>query len=115
MGHTWCDGGRGQGIQCVFAQRVSTVCPPSLGRLLQGGQQVALKLGHPIQFKQCSLPFVGLVETKLQDPVASSAQAAEVAHLMEKRDVSIVPPSSHARVGSQEVKGNATHFGSLRF
>ncbi|KAK0132870.1 DnaJ subfamily C member 16 [Merluccius polli] len=45
-----------------------------------------------IQFKHRPRHFMGLVGTKLQDPIASIALAAEVAGLLEKGGVSIVPP-----------------------
>ncbi|CAL8403787.1 unnamed protein product [Boreogadus saida] len=44
-----------------------------------------LRWGHPIQFKRRPPPFMGLVETTLRDPAASTALAAEVARLLAHR------------------------------
>ena len=51
-----------------------------------------LRWGHPIQFKCLPPPFMGLVETRLRDPAASTALAAEVARLLEKGAITVVPP-----------------------
>ncbi|XP_059892735.1 uncharacterized protein LOC132446441 [Gadus macrocephalus] len=51
-----------------------------------------LRWGHPIQFKRRPLPFMGLVETTLRDPAASTALAAEVARLLVKGAITVVPP-----------------------
>ena len=51
-----------------------------------------LRWGHPIQFKRRPPPFMGLVETTLRDPAASTALAAEVARLLVKGAITVVPP-----------------------
>ena len=44
---------------------------------------------------------MGLVETRLRDPAASTALAVEVAHLLEKGAITVVPPhESHLRFNS---------------
>ena len=64
---------------------------------------------------------MGLVETRLRDPAASTALAAEVARLLEKGAIVVVPPHEIAsRVllpllpGFQEVRGDETYSGSSR-
>ena len=56
-----------------------------------------LRWGHPIQFKRRPPPFMGLVETRLRDPASSAALAAEVAHLLEKGAIVVVPPHESHR------------------
>ena len=51
-----------------------------------------LRWGHPIQFKRRPPPFMGLVETTLRDPAASTALAAEVTRLLVKGVITVVPP-----------------------
>ena len=78
-----------------------------------------LRWGHPIQLKRRPPPFMGLVETRLRDPAASTALAAEVARLLVKGAITVVPPPRVSpRVlfpllpGFQEVRGKETDSGS---
>ena len=61
------------------------------GAFFHRGWKNRLRWGHPIQFKRCPPPFMGLVETRLWDPAASTALAAEVARLLEKGAITTVP------------------------
>ena len=54
-----------------------------------------LRWDHPIQFKRLPPPFKGLMETRLRDPAASPALAAEVARLLKGTITTFLLHESH--------------------
>jgi len=65
-----------------------------------------LRWGDPIQFKHRPPPFMGLVETKLLDPIASMALSAGVSRLLERGAVTVVPPPRSIRALRRYMREN---------
>ena len=85
MGYSWT----------VFLSCRLALSPTAMrvGSVLPSWWDTTLRWGHPIQFKRRPPPFMGLVETTLRDPAASTALAAEVARLL------VVVPAHESHLG----------------
>ena len=79
-----------------FTHSVQAVEAEEYGLLLDSVPQLSphphTLISSPIQFKRRPPPFIGLVGTRLRNPVASMALAAEVARILGKGAITTLPP-----------------------